>query len=681
MNHRFSKVLLVALVCCGAASVQAQQSVARVWNEVLLDAIRIDTPHPPKHARNLFHVATAMYDAWAAYDATAIGYLHHERATATNIPAARHEAISYAAYRVLKNRFDSGPGATLTNAALDAQMSIFAYDINNTTTAGTSPAAVGNRIAASILAWGLTDGSNQAGSYLDPTYSNPQPPMIVLLNGVPQGQGIPAGTDPNLWQPLAFDAAFTQNGLQADLVQKYVGVTWLAAAPFAHTRPSPAVPWIDPGPPSKLGTATDAQYKSQAFDVLRKSSQLNSTELIDISPGAWGKNDLGSEDGTGHDFNPATGLPYAPNVVKLGDFARVLAEFWADGPDSETPPGHWHVLANEVGDHPLTQKRIGGVGPIVDDLEWDVKTYFAVSASTHDAACAAWAIKRYYESPRPVTMIRYMCSKGQSSDLFGPSYHPQGIPLEPGISEVITAGSSAPGERHHGVGNPGQIAVFAWPGEPADRATQTSPVRWIRGIDWLPYQRETFNTPAFPGYISGHSTFSRAAAEVLAALTGSEFFPGGMDHFTAPANSYLVFERGPSETIDLQWGTYFDAADQAGISRRFGGIHPQEDDLPGRMVGSQCGLHAWTMVQKYWDGSILNDRVVPSVAYHGDGSAVVTAKARRGLFYRLQASADLAAWTNVTGLAQATDTTISFTDPDASGPARFYRVYWDAAAP
>ncbi|MCB1212149.1 MAG: vanadium-dependent haloperoxidase, partial [Verrucomicrobiales bacterium] len=305
----------------------------------------------------------------------------------------------------------------------------------------------------------------------------------------------------------------------------------------------------------------------------------------------------------------------------------------------------------------------------------------AVSASTHDAACAAWGVKRYYESPRPVTMIRYMCSKGQSSDPFGPSYNVEGIPLEPGVCEVITAQSSAPGERHAGVGSVGQIAVFAWPGEPSDRATQTSPVRWIRGIDWLPYQRQTFNTPAFPGYISGHSTFSRAAAEVLAAITGSPFFPGGIDHFTAPANTYLVFERGPSQTVDLQWGTYFDAADQAGLSRRFGGIHPQEDDLPGRIIGSQCGQHVWTMAQKYWDGSILNDTVVPTVAYQGNGSAVVTAPARRGLFYRLQSSTNLIAWTNVTTDAQATDTTITFTDPSASGPAKFYRVYWDAVSP
>ena len=69
-----------------------------------------------------------------------------------------------------------------------------------------------------------------------------------------------------------------------------------------------------------------------------------------------------------------------------GDFVRVLAEFWADGPSSETPPGHWNVIANYVADNPLLVKKIGGVGPVVDDLEWDVKMYFAVNAAVHEAA-------------------------------------------------------------------------------------------------------------------------------------------------------------------------------------------------------------------------------------------------------------------------------------------------------
>ena len=74
-----------------------------------------------------------------------------------------------------------------------------------------------------------------------------------------------------------------------------------------------------------------------------------------------------------------TGQPYVPNVVNLGDFTRALTEFWADGPKSETPPGHWNVVANAVSDSPGFELRIGGAGPEVDRLKWDVKLYLALN--------------------------------------------------------------------------------------------------------------------------------------------------------------------------------------------------------------------------------------------------------------------------------------------------------------
>ena len=83
------KVSITPLLLLGAAlSAAASTSVARIWNEENLAAIRIDIPHPPVHARNLFHVACAMYDAWAVYDSIAVGYLHHERRTAPDVAAA-----------------------------------------------------------------------------------------------------------------------------------------------------------------------------------------------------------------------------------------------------------------------------------------------------------------------------------------------------------------------------------------------------------------------------------------------------------------------------------------------------------------------------------------------------------------------------------------------------------------
>ena len=118
----------------------------------------------------------------------------------------------------------------------------------------------------------------------------------------------------------------------------------------------------------------------------------------------------------------------------------------------------------------------------------------------------------------------------------------------------------------------------AWTGNPSDRDSELGGVDWISAVEWVPYQMSTFVTPAFAGYVSGHSTFSRAAAEVLTAMTGTPFFPGGLGTWTVPAGSFL-FEEGPSVDVPLQWATYYDAADQAGLSRLYGGIHVEADDL------------------------------------------------------------------------------------------------------
>jgi len=199
-------------------------------------------------------------------------------------------------------------------------------------------------------------------------------------------------------------------------------------------------------------------------------------------------------------------------------------------------------------------------------------------------------------------MIRYMGGRGQSSDPDGPSYDPEGLPLVPGLVEVITAESTAPGQRHEALaGHEGEIAVYTWAGTPADPKTQTAGAAWMRAVDWLPYQMPTFVTPAFAAYVSGHSTFSRASAEVLTAITGSEFFPGGLAQWIVPAGS-LEFEAGPSADVTLQWATYYDAADQAGLSRLYGGIHIRADDLPGRVMGASIGQAAWARALQYFRG-------------------------------------------------------------------------------
>src|SRR6185436_18191452 len=193
---------------------------------------------------------------------------------------------------------------------------------------------------------------------------------------------------------------------------------WLGVRPFALSRTDSTRPWIDPGPPPFFGTASHAEFRSNVVEVIRRSSELTPDDgvFIDISPASQGNNTLGANDGHGRLLNPITGLPYVPNIAKRGDFARALTEFWADGPTSETPPGHWNVIANDVADHPMTVKRIGGTGPVVDDLEWDVKMYLAINAAAHEGGCAAWSVKRYYNGWRPLSAIRYMGGLGQCTE-------------------------------------------------------------------------------------------------------------------------------------------------------------------------------------------------------------------------------------------------------------------------
>ncbi|MCB0664154.1 MAG: hypothetical protein KDC24_15520, partial [Saprospiraceae bacterium] len=135
--------------------------------------------------------------------------------------------------------------------------------------------------------------------------------------------------------------------------------------------------------------------------------------------------------------------------------------------------------------------------------------------------------------------------------------------------------------------------------------------------NWWPYQRPTFITPPFAGYVSGHSTYSRAAAEIMTLLTGDAFFPGGMGEFEAPKNEFLVFEEGPSRDLTLQWATYRDASDQCSLSRIWGGIHPPADDIPGRFIGIKIGPEAFHFAEAYFDHrtALLETSVKPLNVY------------------------------------------------------------------
>ena len=583
---------------CQPAPPHPGWSVARMWDEALLDAIRRALPNPPVHARNLFHLSVAMWDAWAAYDPRASGYLTTQRVTAQDVTADRNEAISYAAYRVLESRFKKAVGSSDSLLQFDEVMESLCYPTDNQSMSGDSPAAVGNRIARAVLAYGLSDGSNEAGGYADPSYHPVNPPLVVKSPGTKL-------SDPNRWQPLQLEHMISQNGIPVtNGTQQAIGPQWGHVKGFGIPDGGAEGVPIDPGPPPRLGDPdTDQQYREQAVEVIRASSQLDpaSAVMIDISPASRGDNTLGTNDGHGRSLNAVTGQPYVPEIVNQGDFTRALAEFWADGPKSETPPGHWNVIANAVSDQLGPNLRIGGKGVPVDRLEWDVKLYLALNGAVHDAAIVAWGLKGEYDSIRPISMIRYLGGLGQSSDPRLPSYNAEGLPLVPGLIELITAETTRTGGPHAALrGHEGQVAVRTWSG-PKDTQSDSPAVKWIRAIQWVPYQAPTFVTPSFPGYVSGHSTFSRAAAEVMTAFTGSQFFPGGLSEWTTRAGTLKV-EAGPTTDVTLEWATYYDAADQAGLSRIFGGIHIAADDFTGRRLGSECGKAAWALAQRYYAG-------------------------------------------------------------------------------
>ncbi len=617
----------------GLSSADTDMSVARRWMEVLLQAIRDDRARPTVHARNLFHLSAAMYDAWAAWSEGATPY-HFGRSGApcraaiqpvgADLKRAREHAISHAARWLIRHRFQGSPGAASTLRNADTLMAAIGLETGSGAVPGPA-AALGDCIGRYYIARGLDDGSNEAGDYSNIVYR----PVNEELD--PTEAGNPALSDPDRWQPVYLPLFIGQSGLPEEERPEFVTAEWGLVTPFAlaetdvavHRRDGADWPiYFDPGPPPFSKGPLSGHYKWGFSLVARWSSHLSPEDgvTMDIAPSGIGNiaalprrlEDYpafydGNPHGPGRTVNPATGKPYRPQIVPRGDYTRVLAEFWADGPDSETPPGHWFVILNEVNDHPALVRRLGGQGPVLGPLEWDVKTYFTLGGAMHDVAIASWGIKGWYDYIRPISALRFMADRGQSSDPGLGSWSPLGIPLVEGFIELVGPQDPLAGEDG---ANAGKIKLRAWrgPDHVADPATDAAGVAWILAENWWPYQRPTFVTPPFAGYVSGHSTYSRAAAEVLTALTGDPFFPGGMSEFRIPANEFLVFERGPSVDMVLQWATYRDAADQCSLSRIWGGIHPPADDIPGRLIGARVGRDAFRLALSLFDGSYTGDR-------------------------------------------------------------------------
>ena len=225
--------------------------------------------------------------------------------------------------------------------------------------------------------------------------------------------------------------------------------------------------------------------------------------------------------------------------LALTEQQKAITEYWAGGTTGELPAAYWCQFAQVVSER-------AGNG---DDQ--DVKLFFALANASFDAGIAAWDAKVYYDSARPITALRYILSGKQIT-----GYGPEG----------------PAGGLHD-----------------------------IDGSAWMPYQAASLPTPPFADHVSGHSTFSAAAAEVLRLFSGSDRF----DHAVKVSAAGMLYEPGlPSEDVTLQWATFSDAAAEAGISRIYGGIHFVNADTAGRTLGRRVGAEVFERARRYWTGSV-----------------------------------------------------------------------------
>lgn len=442
-------------------------------------------------SRALAIVHTCVYDAWAAYDATAVGTRTGAR---LRQPAAAREldhqveAISFAAYRAAVDLFPAQRADLF-----DPLMARLGLDPANRSTKADTPAGVGNAACQAVLDFRHGDGANQLGDhpagkaatpYADYTgYKPVNAPMDLRAPFDPA-----TVRDPDRWQPLTY---VDQTG--AVVTPGFLAPFWNRVAPFAMESAAALRSAVGPARANAPQAA------------------LESLELLSVS-------------------------------AQLTDEQKMIAEYWADGPRTETPPGHWNVLAGHVSRRDHHGNDAGGVAS-------DVKMFFALNNAMLDAGIAAWDNKVAFDSVRPITAIR---------------------------------------SRFRG------LKVLAWGGP-------YQGTKLINGEDWLPYQASTFPTPPFAEYSSGHSNFSNAAAQVLRSFTGSDTF--GMS-VTLPAGSSTVEPRAvPARDVTLSWPTFSAAAAQAGISRRYGGIHFEQGDIDARVTGRTCGKQAWDKAVSYFTGT------------------------------------------------------------------------------
>jgi PAP2 superfamily len=359
-------------------------------------------------------------------------------------------------------------------AQFDAEMLRLGYDSNDTSGNPATAQGIGNVAAAAVIQFRRADGSNQLGN-INGGVAYSDYTGYVAINTPTQI------IDPARWQPLSLP-----NGSGGFNTQRFLVPHWGNVKGFGLTQYNQ----FAIAPPAALGSF---EFWRQSVEVLGYSATLT-------------------------------------------DRTKTIAEWWADGPGSETPPGTWMLFAKQVSDR--KQHTLGQ----------DVRMHFALSNAMFDAGIAVWGYKRQYDYARPITTIHALFNNRP---------------------------------------------ILAWGG--AGQGTKV-----ILGQNWSPYQIPGAITPPFAEHVSGHSTFSASAAETLKLFTGSDHFANSA---VVAAGSSLV-EPGavPAQAITLSWPTFSAAANEAGISRLYGGIHFRLGDLEGRRLGRKVGAQAYALSRAYING-------------------------------------------------------------------------------
>lgn len=223
-------------------------------------------------------------------------------------------------------------------------------------------------------------------------------------------------------------------------------------------------------------------------------------------------------------------LQYSMNLTAE---QKAIAEYWEAGPGSAFPPGVWMGFTNDL----IRDRQLS--------LDQAMKLSFGVSQSLMDASIGSWATKYEFNSVRPITAIREYYYGRTTTD----------------SGETLTD----------------------WRETPLD------------GQAWQPYQNPAALTPNFPDMNSGHSAYSSAASTFIRNYLGSNVFGKSVtlaDNDSRFDPNGFDGKQGTGNAITLSWDYLNGAAEQAGLSRLYGGIHFNDGNWQGQILGTRAGTNA-----------------------------------------------------------------------------------------